>query len=72
MYCPKCGLSSEIVPVLGKTRPEFVAELIVVAAATAVIVWLAVDARALNGSGRKRADNQRRTEYSLSAARGEK
>ena len=41
MHCRRCGLAAEAVPGWrGKMRPEFVAELIVVAAATAVILWL--------------------------------
>ena len=41
MYCPKCGLSAEALQERKKTRPEFMAELIVTAAAAAVIFWLA-------------------------------
>ena len=42
MYCPRCGLSAEAAPgPKGKIRPEFVAELIVAAVATAVVFWLA-------------------------------
>ena len=42
MYCPKCKLPAEVAPVGGrkKMRPERAAELIVVVAATAIILWL--------------------------------
>jgi uncharacterized OB-fold protein len=42
MYCPKCGLSAEVEQAARKkTRPEFMAAVIVMSAATAVIFWLA-------------------------------
>jgi hypothetical protein len=51
MYCRNCGLSSEVAPIRRKTQPELVAEMIVVAVAAAVIVWLALDARAIKAPG---------------------